>query len=624
MKWFPSTGFSVVLVFLAVASADAKLTRLAHFRTESLSSMSASGTAMALAVEQPLLGMMAMGGMQQAAERFFGMVDQDKPVYAVVYFKGDLPDLSVPGFEQGFQEILALSTNVAVAMMMPIVDTPEVFLKSKGAVDGGDGVFKQNDMMWWACKEGYAFMATDPEALEASVQELRRGIGVELSTMVVEMVVEKPLLSVYSESMQRFSSDSDMLADALSVISRYRPSRHDFSKIFSEYQEEQTKALAEFMGQVDRVAVGMNYDLIKGLSCEWFAQYGPGSQVARMLSSMSTLFEDLFSTIPAASPFFVAAGDFRDLTGGNELLLTYLREKWMPGVEDELIRETILDVLSECVWMNENMKSLVAFSDWDDAGRMVFVSNSQTRDNERAVDGGRKAMAGMMNLLKRYVPEQQFMTFDVDTMQGAVSFENLFGFITDKSGGALAPETMVMLLDVTDSVFGRTFEFSSGVYGDSIRETGKAAGAVYSVPDVSDSSAVADRIQALLPKASSIQPSQVGFISLGAMIKHLTPRVMKAAGVENAGVTAALNDLSTVEGSGTMAVSWNEGTKFRQVMNVSVTEFKGLIKFFNALSESQFVERDGNDLEATKAEEAVESECDSEEENVVESSSPED
>ena len=94
---------------------------------------------------------------------------------------------------------------------------------------------------------------------------------------------------------------------------------------------------------------------------------------------------------------------------------------------------------------------------------------------------------------------------------------------------------------------------------------------------------------------------------------------MKAVGEEDARVIAALDHLSTVDGGGTMFVSWKENTRFRQVMNLSAAEFKGLVKFFGAVSASPSVESDwAGDAEDDAAEAFVESEANAEEAIVVE------
>lgn len=597
-------------MFLGVASTEAKLTRLAHFRAQSLSDVSVSASAMSLAAEQPMLGMMAMGGMQQAALELFGTVDQNKPIYAVVYYKGKLPDLGTMDVEQDLNKMLEFGTNLAVAVMMPIVDKPETFLKSKGAVDVTDGVFKEDDTTWWACKDGYAFMATDPEALGESVQELRRGINAALSGMAVELIVEKSVLGIYTELIQSMSDSADTEADAFAFMG-------EFSGLVAEHQAAQVKMLVRFIGQIDRMAMGMNYDLMGGLSCEWFAAYAQGSEIAKMIASVPPLSNDLFSMIPVASPLFVAIGGLRDLTGETERMLANLREKWIPKIEDEFIRKNVADALTEFAWMSENLKSMLAFTDWDDAGRMVFVSHTQTRDNAKYLESSRKAIVAMMDVLKKLVPDHTFMTFDSEAMRGKVSFENLLEFIASKSDSDPDPEDKKMVLDVVDSIFGRTFEFSSATHDKCIREIGQAEGAVYSAPAASGSSVVMDRVKALLAGGADTNPLQVGFISLGAMIKHLAPRVMKAAGEEDDDVIEALELLSSVDQGGTMVVTWSETAKFRQVMNVSAAEFKGLVKFFGALSASGDGESDWSVEESEEADEDTQDD-DTEAENIVE------
>ena len=79
-------------VVLAALCAPADYVKLGSARFSSLNDVGSAASALGILAEQPMIGMMAMGGLQQVVTQTFGMADQSKPMGAVVYYKTALPD----------------------------------------------------------------------------------------------------------------------------------------------------------------------------------------------------------------------------------------------------------------------------------------------------------------------------------------------------------------------------------------------------------------------------------------------------------------------------------------------------------------------------------------------------
>jgi len=574
MKNGLTAGLVWVLV-LAGVSAEARLTRLTHVRAESLTALSQAISGVSLAIEQPMIGMMAMGAMQQAAVDQFGTVDQNRPAYVVVYMKGDLPDLRALDVASNPEALLGLVENLAIAVMMPTDDSADVFLRGKGAERTEDGVFKEADQSWWACQDGYAFFATDPEALGESVQELRRGLPARLSGRVMEVVVDRALLDLYADIFASMIQDAQAMDDEVTAF------MGPFGDAFKLHQQNQMAWLRDVLQQFQSIAVGMSYDLARGMVFEAEAVAVAASAIAKELANAKPIPPAVMGAIPQNSPFWMAVSGSQDMMGETEKLLSTIRESVLPVIEDEGVRTRIQTILDEGAWMNANLVSMALYLNWDSEGRMVLGSQTRTHDDARAMAAGRTVFGAMMELIETVAPDQTFLRFDADAMQSVFSFEALIDFIEERVGETLPDDDREKVLAVIDALMGRMWVWSGERGPDGIVEILRAQDAAYApVMRDSDVQWLADGFFA----PADARPIQAAGVSLTALIKHATPRVMLAIGEPLVDEWAAVFDaVPDVAQDGMTVVTWVRGDTVGQTLSVSAAELKGLVALVSAL-----------------------------------------
>lgn len=574
-----------LLVSVAVVSSQAEMTRLGSFRVKSLADVGAAASALSIMAEQPMMGMMAMGALQQGAQQQFGLVDQSKPISCVMYSKAPLPDFSAIDLENNPGEMMAFATNVVYAALIPVTQSAEEYLQGRGATNVVDGVAKVDEKTYIVCKDGYAIYSNDPAAAKLAGRESPRLLMAALDSMVVEIVLEKSALEKYAE----FLVTAQKLNEAKAEFSPFG----EFAGAITEYQKAQMEMLRQLMGEMDKLAFGLNYDLTGGLTMDFAMDLAKTGEFGKMIANAGVIQDDVYARIPANSDFYMVSASISALSFQSKKTLQSVLTTLVPVIKDEELRKKVEVAIAEVNWLYDNLGEVVAFCDRDKQGRMVMVSRAKSTDNARYLAANKTMIACLMDVLKKYAPEQKFFTYDPSTQSGLIAFEGILKMISEKVGEEPEVEEVEKMMKAFDVVLGRTFEFSSQEKNGYVYDIGKASGSDYSMPAASGSSAIADRVKAVMPKGSIAKPFQVVSFSMGSSLKHFVPRVMKAVGEEDEALAGIFANLADASAGGIMVVVWNENGKLRETLNVSAAELKGFFKLFLGMQQHEKAQFDG-------------------------------
>ncbi len=574
-----------LLVSVAVASSQAEMTRLGSVRVKSMADMGAAASALSIMAEQPMLGMMAMGALQQGAQQQFGLVDQNKPMACVVYAKVALPDFSTMDLQNDPEEMMGFATNLVYAALIPIIETVEGYLQGRGATNGVDGVAQIDEETYLFCKDGYAIYSNDPAGAKLAGQDTQGLLGAALDTMVVEMVLEKVALEKYAEVIVALQKVNEANAE-LSPLG-------GFAVAITEYQKAQMGMLRQIMGEMDKLVMGLNYDLMGGLTMDFAIDLAKSGEFGNMIAKAGVIQEGAYALIPENRDFYMVSASIADMSFQSKKTLQSVLTTLVLVIKDEVLRQKAETAIAEVTWVYDNLGEVVAFFDRDQEGRLVVVSRVKPTDNARYLAANKTIIACLIDVLEKHAPEQTFFTYDPASQKGVIDFAGLVALISEKVGEELEAEEVENMLKAFDAVFGRTFEFSSEEKDGFVYEIGKACGADYSIPAASGSSAVADRVKAVMPKGSVAKPIQVVSFSMGSILKHFVPRVMKAVEAEDEAVAGILGNLADASVGGITVVVWNENEKLRETLNISAAELKGFFKFFTLMQQHTMTQFDG-------------------------------
>ena len=574
-----------VLFAVVVSGSYAEMTRLGSMRAKSMADMGAAASALAIMAEQPMMGMMAMGAMQQMAQQQFGEVDQTKPISFVLYSKAALPDFSTMDLQNDPLAMMAFATNIVYVAVVPVSLSAEEYLKGRGATDVVDGVARVNEESYVLCKDDYAIWSEDLEGVKQAGLDRATALTASLDTGVIEMVVEKVAIAKYAEFMEAMQKVE-------TTDTEFTP-LGEFASAFAAYQKAQMKTMRQLIGEMNKVVLGLNYDLTGGLTMDILLDVEKTGSIGKMLQTASVIDADAYALIPANSDFFMVSANVSDQASETKKMLQNALTTLVPAIKDADIRKSAETMIAEAQWIYENTGEVVAFFDRDKEGRMVMVSRLKSKDSAPYLAAKKVASDSMMNIISKYAPGQKFFTYDSASQRAVLDFEQMIAFVSEKVGEAPEADDTEKAMKAVDAVIGRKFEMSCHEQDGYTHQIGKAVGSDYAIPAATESSAIADRIKAIMPKGSPAKPMQVVSMSLGSIIKNFAPRVIASVGEEDEALAAVFGNLADASAGGITAAVWTENGQFREAINISVGELKGFVKFLTAMQQyemSQFAD----------------------------------
>lgn len=573
-----SSVFSVVLVSVTL-SVQADLTRLASARVKSMNELGAAASAISIMAEQPMMGMMAMGALQQGAMQTFGTVDPLKPMAAVLYTKAPLPNFGEMIGSEEMDDFMGAGTNLAYVVLVPISQTAADYLKSRGATNEVGGVFKTDAEMYIVCKDGYAVCSNDPEAAKLAAGEIAKTLAPNLNNMVFEMTVGKILLEKYGEITKKGMEMSQDIAGA--------PAQTNALEVaVKQYQKASMESMIGMMTQMDEATLGLNYDITAGLSFDMAFRFVKGSELEGVVKNSTPVKEAMYAAVPADSDFFMLVGKTSDSSYDSTKSLKLISDTLVKEIKDAEVRTKAESMIAGCLWMMDNVGETIGFLDRDKEGKMVFVSKAKANDNAKYWATGKSMNADGLAILNKYFPDQKAVAYDQKTGVSSIDFAEGIKMLVAKFGDGEAEdaEEIEVGLKAIDAVVGRKIESVTKMDGDYLSSICKPVGSVYAGPAKSDSAAVLARVKALMPKESKANPSQVMSLSLGSLLKHYGSGIAKAIGEDGAEMAAVFEGQPEAPVGGITAVVWSEGVTLREAVNFSAAECKWFMSFMKACS----------------------------------------
>ena len=205
-------------VVLAALCAPADYVKLGSARFSSLNDVGSAASALGILAEQPMIGMMAMGGLQQVVTQTFGMADQSKPMGAVVYYKTALPDFKGMEAEAFAVSMAGMATNLAFAIYVPVSGPEEDYLKSRGATNAVDGAYTADDTLFAVVQGGYAVWGDSPATVKLAAGEMAGTLKSKLDGMAVEIDYGKAVLQKYGEFMTGMNQMQKQMAAEMATM----------------------------------------------------------------------------------------------------------------------------------------------------------------------------------------------------------------------------------------------------------------------------------------------------------------------------------------------------------------------------------------------------------------------
>ena len=570
-------------VVLAALCAPADYVKLGSARFSSLNDVGSAASALGILAEQPMIGMMAMGGLQQVVTQTFGMADQSKPMGAVVYYKTALPDFKGMEAEAFAESMAGMATNLAFAIYVPVSGPEEDYLKSRGATNAVDGAYTADDTLFAVVQGGYAVWGDSPATVKLAAGEMAGTLKSKLDGMAVEIDYGKAVLQKYGEFMTGMNQMQKQMAAEMAAMTDQPVETNAWKTALESYQQASMEASAKMLEQIDSMVVGLGADITRGISVGVSCGFAPGSDLGGIMAKAVPVDPKLYDAVPASADLFVAIGNCGQMSYDTETSMDLVAKTLLPQIKDEAIRKQAESLLSGLVSLTKQAGASVMFVDRDKQGRMVVASKTASADPAKYLAANGRLYADFFSMVGTLVPEQKFASFDAAAGKMGFDFVSLFKLLDAKfgeEGDETGPEEMETVFKVLDALMGRSVEGAYKLEGDRLAAVCRAVGSDYEAPVAGDGAALAARIAAVMPAGSTAKPFETFSLSLSSMIRHYGARIASAIGEDGEDVAKIFAALPDAAPGGLTMAAWAEGPAVKASMNLSAAEFKWFVKMF--------------------------------------------
>lgn len=582
MKNKVAASLGVGLIALIV---QADYVKLGAVRLASMNDAGAAVSALGILAEQPMIGMMAMGGLQQVVVQTFGQTDQSKPLGAVLYSKTALPDFKDMKADEFAEVMSGIATNLAFAIYVPVPGSEEDYLKSKGATNTVDGALTAGDELFAVVQDGYAVWGDNPTTVKQAAAEMDGTLRAKLDGMVLEVDSGKAVIRKYSEFMAAMNRmQQQRQAERVSMMDM-PVKTNAWTTALEDYQRASMEASAKMLDQIDSLVIGLGADINRGINIGVFCGFVPGSDLAVILEKAVPVPPELYDAVPASADFFIAVGDEAKTSYDTLMSLEVAAQTLLPQIEDEVLRTKAESLVDGLVAITKQSGASLTFADRDKQGRMVLVSKTTSVDPAKYLAMNGRFFAEFISMIDQLAPGQKFATFDAASFKMGFDFASLVNLVKTKFGmaGDDDAEEIEKVYKALDALMGRSLEGFCKLEGGSVVGVVRAAGSDYEIPAAGDGAANAARIAAILPAGSTATPFEVGSVSLSSLIRHYGARIAAAVGEDGEATAKRFDALPEAVPGGLTVAAWAEGPVMKASMNLSASEFKWFVKAIPAL-----------------------------------------
>ncbi|MGI5869533.1 MAG: hypothetical protein ACOX9C_08850 [Kiritimatiellia bacterium] len=603
---------TVVSLCIAVAAlcVQADYVKLGSVRLASLNDVGSAAAALGILAEEPLLGTMAIGSLQQAIMEAFGTPDQAKPLGVVLYSKTALPDFKNKTAEQFMAAMSDMQENLAVAIYMPVSGSAQGYLKERGATNAVDGAFTADETLYAVVQGDYAVWGDSPATATRAAADMAETLKSVLDGMAVEVHVDSVTLKKYAEAQVGMKQMQKQLQKQIEEQMKEAPDEmeeetgktagaaddadtdvcdvNSWAKAFERYEEASMEATAQMLEQIGSLALGLGLDIARGINLGASCDFAPGSDFAKLMTTAKAVDPALYAGVPASADLFYAVGDYGQMAYDSKQSLDLINAILLPQIKDEALRKQVADILARFVSTVQQSGASTLFVDRDSQGRMVFAGKVAYRDPAANQSLENQINADLGSIISKFLPVQTFATFDAPSGAVRIDFISLIKMLDSKFSGEddkIDAEELDMVAKVFDALMGRSIEISRKLEGDSIVRLCRPVGSDYALPSSGDGATLAASVAALMPAGSAAKPFQVFALSPSSMLSHYASRLASVIGEDAKDVATLFAALPEAPRNGMTSVAWAEGSTMKASLNLSAAELKWFVKMFGKISE---------------------------------------
>ena len=583
---------SLMVVMCAALSAQAELAKLGSGRISSVSDAGAAISGISLTFEQPMLGMMAVGSIQQGLMNFGGAFEQNKPVGIAVYTTEKLPPISEMSAEElMFGDGFFLEESLAFAVIIPVAVSPEDFFKSRGITEPVDGAAKIDETTWASVHDGFAVFSNNEDAAKITKAEIDSVLASKIQGAVAEMEISKLAMMRFVEfqmaserqsleTMREMEAEDGEDTAALGKLV-------DVTSLLADFSAEQSRRSLKMLQQIGAVGIGFSYDMASGMSFDVTMDIDENSEMSKLLGEVRPMDPALLAKIPASAFIVAAIGKNPMAMMDSKGTIEDVLHSVVPKIKDAQLRDNISELLNAAIRTYGDSESSIFYIDHDSDGRFVAVARESHKDMASAKELSAKEDALILDVLSKFAPNQKIASFDSTNSVLSISFSEILKEISKIEDFELDASEIAEIEGYIDPFVGKGFEIATQIEDSEIRLVAKPIGSNYSIkPSATAADDLMARIGSLTPAGITAKPASVLTLSFGPLMKKImeTASQFEKDPEDSAEMKKFIADLPNSKPHGLIGLTYAEGRVYRTRVNISVDELKWFVGFFKNIA----------------------------------------
>lgn len=587
---------SLMVVMCVALPAQAELAKLGSGRISSVSDAGAAISGISLTFEQPMLGMMAVGSIQQGLMNFGGAFEQNKPVGIAVYTTEKLPPIS----EMSAEELLSgdgffPEESLAFAVMIPVAASPEDFFKSRGITEPVDGAAKIDETTWASVHDGYAVFSNNEDAAKITKAEIDSVLSSKIQGAVAEVEISKLAMMRFVEF--QMASERKSLAIMREMESEMEMEDNedtevlgkwiDVANLLADFSEAQFRRGLKTLQQVGTIGIGFSYDMVNGMSFDGTVNIDVNGEMSKLLGEVRPMDPALLAKIPASAFIAAAIGENPMAMMDSKGTIEDVLHSVVPKIKDAQLRDNISELLNAAIRTYGDSESSIFYIDHDSDGRFVAVARDSHKDMASAKELSAKEDALILDVLSKFAPNQKIASFDSTNSVLSISFSEILKEISKIEDFELDASEIAEIEGYIDPFAGKGFEIATQIEDSEIRLVAKPVGSNYSIkPSATAADDLMARIGSLTPAGITAKPASVLTLSFGPLMKKVmeTASQFEKDPEDSAEMKKFIADLPNPKPHGLIGLTYAEGRVYRTRVNISVDELKWFVGFFKNLA----------------------------------------
>lgn len=579
------------MIAAAVSQGFAAYIPVASVRAASVTAFTEDLGSLSILFEQPMYGLMATAGIQNAIKTSIGSYNPGKPIAFAVYADSEKFKAAVSSGADKFPEMMD-SCEFEFAVFLPISSGKDEYLKVLGKAEtNGVAVLDRESFNYLSFTGEYAVFASSTNILTSATGAYAGFMKNDFAASSISFSFPAETLAAYAAAMNNSlaSAANDAENEELSTESAVHASVRQF----------------ELLKKFETITFGLGYDTTTGITFEASVEMKKGTPGADSISKCTPASADIFGRIPAdAVMFSVCEGTLeRACYGGSYYTEMAASVKNLLRMFPELITNGVNLAVADA-----EVDSIAARLDKLPFGNScTYLQRSKTGKYSIAAQAKLTAPVAEVKAVQAGITADSMKLISAFTNVFAAvpeikpvfnSFSNTVVRIDDNTSKIKMREFFAKIGELTEKDISHLSAAVSGLLGDEILLSQTFSGDCLRVSIASEispafatlgSKSAETRLQKLMPEFKDVKAVEAHFFSIDSFIKQIGLFMLDLTETEEERASGVKSEpriaLETMaeSGEGLVYIGWSAGPVMKAAVRIPDSQISAILKIISAI-----------------------------------------